>query len=284
MAGQRPDFICIGAPKSGTSWLYDQLVAQPDVFLPAEKGTNYFDRAYDRGPDWYASRFASAPLGAIRGEISHDYYSHPDAAARIAADLPDVKLICILREPGDFIRSNISWLVAHTKAYGDGVAGIWANPEIKANTRYLEALLRFQSHFSDDQVLILFYEDLRADPDAFLARICAFIGAARPAPIKTSAPVNPTRAARSGLMMRLVFAAARRTRDMGLGGVVEAAKRNRHIDALLYSRKRPALSEANRTLLDQIQAEVRAYNSPHFDQIAGIAGSALPAEWRDRAG
>ena len=86
MSGARalPDFICVGAPKSGTSWLYDALSARPDVFIAAAKGTNFFDREYARGLDWYAAHFAKAPPGARRGEISHDYYSHAEAPARIA--------------------------------------------------------------------------------------------------------------------------------------------------------------------------------------------------------
>lgn len=282
MTAPRPDFICIGAPKSGTSWLYDALAAQPGVFIIAAKGSNYFDREYHRGADWYARHFAAAPAGAIRGEISHDYYSDPEAPARIAADLPEVKLLLILREPGDFIASNIRWLVAHTKSYGDGVEGVWANPEIKRNADYLTALERCRALFPGDRFRVLYYEALKEDRERFLGDVLGYVGATDPA----AAPdrrVNPTRGARSPLLMRAVFALARLARNAGFGGLVERAKRSPALTRALYSGETPSLTEAEAARLAEIQAEVRTLNAAAFDRIGDLAGAPVPQVWRDRA-
>ena len=281
MTAPRPDFICIGAPKSGTSWLYDALSAQPGVFIIAAKGSNYFDREYHRGADWYARHFAAAPQAAIRGEISHDYYSDPDAPARIAADLPEVKLILILREPGDFIASNIRWLIAHTKSYGDGVEGIWANPEIKRNADYLTALDRYRTLFPGDRLRVLFYEALKEDPDRFLDDVLTHIGARD----RAGAPerrVNPTRGARSPVLMRGIFAIARLARSAGFGGLVERVKRSPALTRLLYSDEAPPLTEVEAARLAEIQSEVRALNAAAFDRIGELAGAPVPQVWRDR--
>ena len=39
-----PDFICIGMPKAGTGWLYDQLSHHPDFWMPPVKELHYLDR------------------------------------------------------------------------------------------------------------------------------------------------------------------------------------------------------------------------------------------------
>ena len=42
-----PDFICIGAPKAGTTWIYKHLAAHPDVWIPLVKELHYFDRKFE---------------------------------------------------------------------------------------------------------------------------------------------------------------------------------------------------------------------------------------------
>lgn len=105
----RPDFIIIGASRSGTTSLFRALMDHPDVVRPTfHKGVNYFDLNYFRGPSWYRAHFptlASARRRVGRGhdphvfEASGYYMFHPLAPERIARDEPDVKLVVMLREP-----------------------------------------------------------------------------------------------------------------------------------------------------------------------------------------
>lgn len=101
-----PHFILIGAQKGGTTYLYELLAAHPRM-LPAysKKEIHYFDRHFHRGEDWYRWRF---PLRstlrrrrAVTGETTPSYLFHPRAPRRIAATLPDVRLIVLLRNPVD---------------------------------------------------------------------------------------------------------------------------------------------------------------------------------------
>ena len=58
--GAGPDFICVGAQKAGTRWLYDQLAFHPAFWMPPVKELHYFDGArpgFPQGP---------APPGADR--------------------------------------------------------------------------------------------------------------------------------------------------------------------------------------------------------------------------
>lgn len=106
----QPEFLIVGAQRCGTTSMYKTLSQHPAV-LPAvlRKGIHYFDTDYRRGPLWYRAHFpleASARrrqratgVRPITGESSPYYLFHPLAATRIARDLPDARLVVLLRDP-----------------------------------------------------------------------------------------------------------------------------------------------------------------------------------------
>ena len=121
------DFVIIGAPKAGTTSLFQYLRTHPELHLPKWKETNFFlDTWYGRGVDWYFDWILTgAPPGVTCGEASVRYMAGtacsdeadgPPAGAaareadlapeevvpsRIRAALPDAKLIAVLRDPVD---------------------------------------------------------------------------------------------------------------------------------------------------------------------------------------
>lgn len=109
-----PDFLIAGAPRSGTTWLHHLLARHPGVHMasPPRPEPRFFlaDELYARGLDWYSRTwFERAPAGAICGEKSTNYLESAAAARRIAADLPSVRLVFILREPAERAWSNYLW-------------------------------------------------------------------------------------------------------------------------------------------------------------------------------
>lgn len=105
-----PDFLVVGAQRSGTTTLFRLLSEHPGVNRPVvSKGIGYFDLNYLRGADWYSAHFPirrSRLVGDERRvplafESSGYYLFHPCAAARIARDLPEVKVVAMLRNPID---------------------------------------------------------------------------------------------------------------------------------------------------------------------------------------
>ena len=105
-----PDFLIVGAQRCGTTSMYKALSQHPAMLpVPLQKGVHYFDKHYDRGGDWYRAHFplqrtaqrrAAAVGGApLTGESSPYYMFHPLAGERIARDLPQVKLLVLLRDP-----------------------------------------------------------------------------------------------------------------------------------------------------------------------------------------
>jgi len=110
-----PDFIIVGAQKSGTTSLYKYLLSHPNIIgihhqRPDGKTTwgkevHYFGSNFDRPEWWYRFHFPLKSTlsreNAITGEASPEYLYHPHAAERIASLIPGVKIIILLRDPVD---------------------------------------------------------------------------------------------------------------------------------------------------------------------------------------
>jgi len=95
-----PGFLIVGAQRCGTTSMYRALADHPAVRKAVlHKGVHYFDMNYDRGINWYRAHFPLAATGRVTFESSPYYMFHPLAAERIAADLPGVRLIVLVRDP-----------------------------------------------------------------------------------------------------------------------------------------------------------------------------------------
>ncbi|HYN96463.1 MAG TPA: sulfotransferase domain-containing protein [Pilimelia sp.] len=105
-----PTFLICGGQRCGTTSLYRALAAHPAVLKAVlHKGVHYFDTAYHRGLGWYRAHFplqrSAARVSRPHGvppqtfESSPYYMYHPRAAGRIARDLPEVKLLVLVRDP-----------------------------------------------------------------------------------------------------------------------------------------------------------------------------------------
>ncbi|OGT83573.1 MAG: hypothetical protein A3H91_02535 [Gammaproteobacteria bacterium RIFCSPLOWO2_02_FULL_61_13] len=94
-----PDFLCIGAQKAGTTWLYENLRRHPEIFLPHRKELHYFDWGYSRHINIYAKNFENVS-GKIKGDITPAYaVIAPDRIDIIRAIMPDAKILMLLRNP-----------------------------------------------------------------------------------------------------------------------------------------------------------------------------------------
>ena len=105
-----PDFIIIGAMKCGTTSLYYDICEHPNVFEANQDEIGFFDSNFHLGWNWYRSFF---PLKSkilksrketgygISGEDTPFYFWKEEAADRIKKYFPNIKLICIFRNPVD---------------------------------------------------------------------------------------------------------------------------------------------------------------------------------------
>lgn len=206
-----PTFLVIGTQRGGTTSLFRALSEHPDVFRPTvSKGIGYFDLEYERGPRWYRGHFPLASTvrrragGRGRCFESSGYYSfHPLAARRIAADLPHVKVVLMVRDPVE--RAFSAWKHEHRRGFEDldfaealahedrRVAGeaerIAAEPgyqsyehrhhAYRGRGRYAEQVQRFADELGRDQVYVLDADRFFADPRAELDALFDWLGLRR---------------------------------------------------------------------------------------------------------
>jgi hypothetical protein len=172
-----PDFIAIGPPRTGTTWVYRALGGH--VGLPREtKETDFFSEHYANGMQWYLEFFRDCTPGLPMGEISPNYFAAPPACERIAAHVPGCRIICTLRDPVDRLYSFYR-LMRHngwTRATIEELAAT-DTPATEAN-RYAHYLGRWRERFGAERVLVALYDDLESAPQYFMNTICGFIGIA----------------------------------------------------------------------------------------------------------
>jgi Sulfotransferase family len=200
-----PDFFIVGHPKCGTSALFQLLRGHPELHMPlkesrffaSELRTRYRRLGPDRLPttlEEYLAVFAGAAPEQRIGEASPSYLRSQHAAARIAEVQPAAKIIAILREPASFLRSyHLQSVHNHTETQKDFRKAIELEdarrrgrkiprfshgPEAllySEHVHYVEQLRRFEEHFPKEQVLVLIYDDFRADNEATVRRVLRFL-------------------------------------------------------------------------------------------------------------
>ena len=216
-----PDFIIGGAPRSGTTWLYELLDRHPDVSMakPLAPEPKFFlrDDEYAKGLQYYAQKwFAGVDAATMAGEKSTDYLESAEAAARIARDLPHVKLIFILREPVSRAYSNYLWSKMNGLETEDFATALRLEdrrerelPERLKFTRpfsyfsrglYADLLAPYFSRFARDRMLIPRFEDIVERPAVLAEAVHRFIGVApRPLDAEGLGVINPSESETDGL-------------------------------------------------------------------------------------
>lgn len=206
-----PDFILIGGQRCGTTSLFMALKQHPQFVRPAlHKGVNYFDVNYHRGADWYAGHFPLAAF-ARRGpqggsermafEASGYYMFHPLALERIARDLPNIKLVAMLRDPVE--RAYSAWkheyergfegedfvtaLSLEDKRLSGEVERMRADPMYQSYAHrhhayrrrgeYHSLLATVLSRVASSQLHVMYSEDFFSDPVEEFRRLNDFLGA-----------------------------------------------------------------------------------------------------------
>lgn len=178
----KPNFLLIGAPKAGTTSLWDILRQHPEIFMATPKEPRFFcnDEAYARGWSWYESLFADAGNAKAIGEASPSYCMikmFPNALPRIAKHLPEAKIIYVVRHPLDRIEST--WLQClHTghpmpRSFRRAVRKY---APIVESSMYWQTLSAYRKIFPDERIAVLFFEDFKDNPKLFLRDCFRFLG------------------------------------------------------------------------------------------------------------
>ena len=247
------DFIYVGAPKAGSTWLFEALRGHPAAYILPSKSSGFFETENPRPLDCYRALIDKAPAGVKVGEIAHDAYVYSATASRLRAAFPGVRVLVCLREPGDFAESTLRWWSTHTRRFGSEVEEMTRHPHFRRHMDYQACLAPFFAEFPADQIKILFFDDLLADPRQFHSEVCQFIGLAPTIErANLTGVVNGSHRARMPALTRSAYALGGIARRLGLGKLVERAKHAPVVESLLYS---GAPSPANRAIIEASDRE-----------------------------
>jgi len=301
-----PDFLVVGAGRSGTTSLHHYLRQHPQVFVPPRKAPSFFyavdapeatdplrrleTRAtFVRDEDAYRALFEGAEGARAVGEVSPAYLAALRVPDRIARSLPDARIIAILRNPIDRV---VSRYVARRR---DGLEQAidletvveregrpWAPIEDAAGT-YVAAgfvshvLERYLELFPREQVRLYLYEELASDAASLLRDLFAFLGVDPDLPIDVSAVHNRSGGEISAPLRRLLWTrtAALRTRIRPyLQGaardrafaIVARDRRSVAIPASLYSQFISIYGDEVRKLEQILDRDLSHWLRPSTDQ------------------
>ena len=211
-----PDFLIVGAAKSGTTSLYHYLSKHPDVFLsPVRKEGRFYSGVGDGSVHWpayyhfdtarteddYRALFESHQGQSRIGDVSPDYfaYAHRAAPEILQREGPDTRIIVILRDPVSRAWSHYLQNVrrdaefysfaktldieAERKAAGWGFQWLYTGTGDYA-AKLPEYLDRFEN------VLVLLQDDLKADRAGTVRRVLDFLDLDPDAPLETEGRFN----------------------------------------------------------------------------------------------
>lgn len=185
-----PNFLVVGAMRSGTTSLIRYLRSHPQVFLAPHKELHYFDFNFGEGTDWYRGNFEGASDERAVGEGTPNYMYIAEALPRIAELIPNARLIAILRDPVERAYSHY-W---HNRAVGreeldfgpalDAEAGRIASDDPHARAywsyvdrgRYARQLEAICALFPREALHVLLFDDLRETPGDAYRSVCGFLG------------------------------------------------------------------------------------------------------------
>jgi hypothetical protein len=168
-----PNFLVIGAAKSGSTWLHICLSEHPEIFLPKAKEIHYFsyENLFAQGVNWYEDFFKPVTTEKAIGEISNSYLPSETAAQRIYEYNPDLKLICILRNPIERAYSHYCMDLRTGIANQDMNIGLGPeSPYVKWGL-YNEQLKYYRDRFGDDRIKVLLFDDLSRQPEVLLREV-----------------------------------------------------------------------------------------------------------------
>jgi hypothetical protein len=245
MQGRLPDFIIIGAAKSGTTTLYEYLRQHPKIYMAVasspkvrSKEPNFFDPAkhWHRGVDWYRSLFAGAGPDQLCGEASTNYTRWPQVAGvpeRIAGIIPAVRLIYVMRHPVD--RAYSHYVHRHTREIHPGKPitstfeeFVEEHPMCLDSSDYATQISQYLEYFERDALLLLRMEDLRANPRLTVRETTEFLGLETDLEAIASEPIVRNVGGVSEAALRANMTAPLRSNPIvrAIAGVLPAAARD----------------------------------------------------------
>jgi len=215
----RPDFLCVGAQKGGTTWLYQQLDSHPDFWMPPIKELHYFDKlsrvqraSPPRCRDERDLRFLESikslsakphmdlenyarlfepKASLLSGDISPSYSTLSNQVIRRVVEyFPTLKVIFLARDPVERVWSHLSMEVHYRQIEPFEVTDVdQVNRNLLRRGMRLrsypsEIVARWKRYVHPDRFRIYFFDDLQRNPTELRRSILHFLGADPEKPIR----------------------------------------------------------------------------------------------------
>jgi len=253
-----PDFLIGGAPKAGTTALYNYLRQHPEICMSEPKETFFFTDEYDRGVKWLVQHFGHCSGEKTVGEASTTtLYDPEEALKRIQDTLGEPKFIFVLRDPVERAYSEYLFFV-HKGRIPSNIS--FADVVFRKESEHAERILkigcyerflgRFDEVFGRDKMKIVIHRDFRCAPERILKEIFEFLGVDETVRPDALSDHNVTRAPTFPMVyywVRRLWHVVRDTVESQFPKTAETARQVvRHV---LFSEEKPPMDEAERAYL-----------------------------------
>lgn len=272
------DFIGIGCRRCASSWLHECLNEHPEIGKPP-RGIHYFGGELNKEVDWYLDRLREFGDKRCVGEFSISY-TYPDKCARAAEEIhhffSHAKLFMTIRNPidraySDYLRSVKMLEIPKSISFREAIE---QNPDLLERGCYASFLKKYMEFFPKEQIMILFYDDLLADPASYLHNLFSFLSVDpdfRPSILDK--PSGSAAMIRSSMISKILF----RGRDL-TKYVLNAAHMNSVVNAVRSTgiwRWTVALNAKDQAQNEQDRAMVRDYYKNEIKELEKITGREL---------
>lgn len=267
-----PNFMVIGAGKSGTTSLYEYFNQHPEMFMSQVKETNFFAlegkvvKQHDDSPEqtehypWsvttepeYKALFQEVSSEKAIGEVSPMYLYNEKAPKAIKARIPDVKLIAILRQPTERLYSRYMHLVREGRepsaSFSDALnkgSIWWRRNDLVTEGFYGKYIQRYLETFPRHQLKVVLYEDFRNHQQEVLKDLYRFLGVAEIEIGNTTVEQNKSGKIKNPLLNQVIgqrspfISGARKA----MPGLVKSLKNNSVVSGLLTKMRNSNLEKA----------------------------------------
>jgi Sulfotransferase family len=304
-----PDLFIVGAPKCGTTSLYEWLKDHPEIHMSPFKEPCYFARdlaletsgyyfRYGEDRERYLALFSEAGPAKRLGEASTRYLYSKDAPGLIAAEASDPRIVVMLRNPVDMIASlHAHKLGSGTEDLADLGDALAAEDERREGRRlpgnsnpllstytdramFGEQLARWFDVFGRERVRVMIFEDVVRSPEAHFASLLEFLDvdpAYRPATFAAHNPAHGSRGKIAGAIARSrpVQFAMWRLVPLVIGDVRTLELTRRLAQGRLVRRPIAGKAEVPVELRRRLEAKL----TPDVERLSGLLHYDLVSRW-----
>jgi hypothetical protein len=275
MTEPRINFIGIGAQKCASTWVHEVLNAHPQAALSSPKELDYFSYYYDRGHDWYESVFDATTAHLAVGDNSPSYFPHPSAPLRAFRYNPDLRIILTLRDPVERAFSNHLHVVREGFVSGEDLSferGLTRNGMYIEQSRYATHLRRWLEYFPRERIHVILQEDVSVRPAEILNSLYRFLGLREEfEPLLPSGRINESSVSTQPRVDAVLRGAAGVMRGLGMGGLVQLAKRNPTVGRLRQT-TRVGLREIVPPMKDETRRRVVSLLVGEVEDLCALLG------------